>query len=199
MLLISGHIFEEVRDIASLNPATHDPNDFFSWLAQNYAVTAALGIRRLMDHDNRSLSLLRFLDDIRVNARVVTRDAYVAMYRPQHRELAHKHFTTLVGGKHNALRPGVVRRDLRLMQREERRIRTFVNKRLAHLELSTRRRRLPKYGELGETLRLMESVLLKYRRLISADGPSTLLPTWQYNWKQVFHVPWIVDPDAESS
>ena len=152
-----------------------------------------------MDHDRRSLSILRFLEDILANVSVVTRDAYVAMYRPEHRDLAHRHFSTLVSGKHKALPPSVVRRDLRLMERAERRIRTFVNKRLAHLELRTRRRRLPKYGELSQTVQLMESVLLKYRRLLCADSPTTLLPTWQYNWKQVFYVPWVTDPDADAS
>ena len=198
-MLISGHIFNEVRDIASSNPATHDPNDFFAWLAENYASSAALGVRRLMDHDRRSLSILRFLEDILANVSVVTRDAYIAMYRPEHRDLAHRHFSTLVGGKHKTLPPSVVRRDLRLMKRAERRIRTFVNKRLAHLELRTRRRRLPKYGELSQTVQLMESVLLKYRRLLCADGPTTLLLTCSYNWKQVFYVPWVTDPDADAS
>lgn len=194
MLLISGHIFDEVRDIAFSNPATHDPNDFFSWLAQNYATSAALGIRRLMDHDGRSLSIRRFLEDVLGNVDVVTRDRYVAMYRPERRELAHRRFTALVGGTHKALPPSVVKRDLRSMKRAELRIRTFVNKRLAHLELKTRRRRLPKYGELSQTLQLMESVLLKYQRLLSANAPMTLLPTWQYNWKQVFLVPWTTSP-----
>lgn len=197
--MISCHIFEEVRDIASSNPQTYDPNDFFSWLAHNYATSVALGIRKLMDHDRRSLSLVRLLEDILANPKVVTRASYAAMYRSEHRDLADGHFTALVGGKHKALPSGVIQRDLRSMRRAERRIRIFVNKKLAHLELKTRRRRLPKYGDLIQTVRLLESVLLKYRSLFSADAPTTLLRTWQYNWKQVFFLPWITDPDAQLS
>jgi hypothetical protein len=197
--LISCHMFEEVRDIASSNPQTYDPNDFFSWLAHNYATAVALGIRKLMDHDKRSLSLVRLLEDILANRKVVTRASYAAMYRSEHRDLADRHFTALVGGKHKVLPPGVIKRDLRSMIRAERRIRIFVNKKLAHLELNTRRRRLLKYGDLIQTVQLLESFLLKYRSLLSADAPTTLLPTWQYNWKQVFFLPWITDPDAELS
>ncbi|MGH8605535.1 MAG: hypothetical protein ACREXR_22910, partial [Gammaproteobacteria bacterium] len=55
------------------------------------------------------------------------------------------------------------------------------------------------YDDLSRTVRLLESVLLKYKRLRSAEGPTTLLPTWQYNWKQVFHVPWISNANAVPS
>jgi hypothetical protein len=198
-LLIACHIFEGVREIVARNPQIHGPDDFFSWLARNYATSVSLGIRKLTDHDNRSLSLKRFLEDVAANASVLTRDGYVAMYRSQKRDLAHRHFTALVGGAHKTVPLRLIRSDIRKMEQAERRIRALVNKRLAHLELKTRRRRLPTYGELSRTVQMLESVLLKYRRLISAHATTTLLPTWQYNWQEVFLVPWITNPNENES
>lgn len=45
--------------------------------------------------------------------------------------------------------------------------------------------------ELEDVVGAMESTFLKYQRLLTGKAPSHLLPTWQYDWTEIFARPWL--------
>ena len=65
-LLLSRDIFWEVQSLIGANAwLQRQPGLFNHWLATNYAVAASLGIRRQLDRDCRSISLVRLLTDVK--------------------------------------------------------------------------------------------------------------------------------------
>jgi hypothetical protein len=105
------------------------------------------------------------------------------------KELANEEFDSLAGASAEHLPRRVVLKDQRDLQVATRLIRSFVNKRVAHWD---RRgpRRLPIVSEVDDSIDLVEKALLKYRLILTkASGP--LLPTFLYDWKEPFRVPWL--------
>lgn len=75
-----------------------------------------------------------------------------------------------------------------LWQRAEK-VQAFASKRIAHLlEQPTE---IPTMDELGECVDAFEASVLRYLMLFRASAPSRLLPTWQYDWKAIFRLPWL--------
>ena len=69
-------------------------------------------------------------------------------------------------------------------------MRQFVNRHVAHRSRHPLRR-LPTYEELNACVDLLEQLMKDYTLMLKADGLTRVLPTWQYDWKQIFLIPWI--------
>jgi hypothetical protein len=52
-------------------------------------------------------------------------------------------------------------------------------------------RRLPTFEELNTCVDLLQKLLKQYVLLLEAKALTQVLPTWQYDWKQVFRTAWI--------
>jgi len=65
----------------------------------------------------------------------------------------------------------------------------FADKRIAHRDKRTPAA-LPKFKQADQAVDTMHDLCLKYRRILLADCLTTLLPTYQYDWQQVFDYPW---------
>ena len=48
-----------------------------------------------------------------------------------------------------------------------------------------------RFNELTDAVQLLEKLTIKYVALIKAEVYSTLLPTFQYDWKEIFRFAWI--------
>jgi hypothetical protein len=73
-------------------------------------------------------------------------------------------------------------------------VKTFADKRIAHYD-SRAPRLLPTFKELDACIDHLEALLKKYLRLFRGEGESSVLPTWQYNWKEIFEIPWLPPQD----
>ena len=50
---------------------------------------------------------------------------------------------------------------------------------------------VPTFGELDECIKLLDKTYVKYHLLFYTEWISTLMPTYQDNWKTVFLEPWL--------
>ena len=48
-----------------------------------------------------------------------------------------------------------------------------------------------KFGELDECVKLLDKTYVKYHSLFYAEWVVTVMPTYQYNWKEIFLEPWL--------
>lgn len=197
-LLISRHIFEGVREIVLDNKSIQSPGDVMNWMAKNYAHTTAIGIRKLMDPSRDpkkpSVSMFRLLEEIKKDHKAMTRKSHVHWYRKGIKHVGEAFFDEVAGAGAASLPSSVAKTDLKKLSQAERRIRVFVNKRVAHLDQKNTRRKAPTFGELRDVLPILEETYRKYKLLLTAHCSNPLLPIWTYDWKEVFYRPWIENP-----
>ena len=194
-LFVSRELFRELASIVDANPGTLDPPTFLNWIRSNYVASIAIGIRRLTDTDKRSRSLGRLLVELYEHPGVLTREFHYSLYSTRTRELAQGAFDAAAGPRATDIPRRKVRSDLRAMEIAEQRVRRFVNKRIAHKGHPRDLRRGVTFLELHNALEVVDSIFLKYYRVLTANGLRTTEPVIQTNWKRPLHLPWI-PPDA---
>lgn len=195
-LLTSHDIFEEIQNIMRANKKIQSPDLFYRWMKDNYAARVALGIRRLVDPDRaykRAISLYRLIEDISKYPQAMTRNYYVSQYHKwmQKEGLADRDFDIFANKRGPLISAYKLNRDMKRLQRETQRIRTFTNKWIAHYDLKGRIRRLPTFKDVDETLKVVDAIFCKYYLLLTRGGMTTSKPVLQYDWKKPLRHPWI--------
>ncbi len=193
------NIFQETQKIIAANPKIHHRSAFYDLLNEGYGTAISVGIRRLDDRDNRSISFLRLLEEIRDHSSLLSRLRYVALYRDTGnkvdteltKQLANTHFDKLVGSGKRFLPKSHVIRDASLLKKSTRLIRWYVNKQVAHRNIR-QLKKLPTYKDLHDALNAIEKLVIRYESLMWAKSYlGGLTPVIQYNWKKIFKEPWI--------
>ncbi len=192
--LISRYIFWEVQSIIDANPRIQQPSAFYGWMGTVYAATGAAGVRRQLDLDKQSISLIRLLEEIINRPGVLSRKRFVALWLfkdPSLERSAHLWFDELVGPGKPQIDPSVVEAEVKELRNKAKILERFATKRVAHLDKNPPKR-LPTYEELDACLDYMEILLKKYVMLLRAERYD--LPVWVTDWKAVFRESWIT-PD----
>lgn len=184
-------MYDEYWDIVEGNPAVKTPGDFHDWVSRNYMAGAFIGIRRLTDPDNRSLSLRGFLTEIQEFADAMTRGAHRSRYERGNRWLADLSFDNLARDGARTLAARSISRDLRTVEVIDRRFRRFVNKRIAHMGPKSAIRKAPSLKDLDAALMTLEKIVIQYHIVFFAHGLVSVAPTKLYDWWTVFYEPWI--------
>ncbi len=198
-LFHARHMFGEFIDIVRANPKLQQPNSFLDWLVGNYVAAVVVGIRRQADRDPRAVSMYRLLDDVARNARIVTREWYVATYVTGRRredlrfygaqaDMTFDHFATKKGDRLSA---AMVRVDQHRIRQTARRIRHYVNRRVAHRD----RRRFGttlNYRDLNVALDALVELLQRYSVLLTGGALGQVEPIVQDNWLTLLYEPSIL-------
>ena len=190
-IIRSTHIYKEIGDIVKNNQSIQKPYDVHNWIKLNYVESTFVGLRKLMDHDTRSISLYHLLKEIEANPQVITRASHLSFYSKQNKLIGNKSFDRIAGVGSNKLPKNVPKNDIKQLKKAEERIRIIVNKKIAHLDRNNLKRKFPTFHEVVDVISLFENTFLKYQLLLTADAPSHMLPTWQYDLKSVFLKPWL--------
>jgi len=198
-LLVKGHIFWEIQEIIKANPRIQKPSSFYEWMANCYATDAVIGIRRQLDTDKRSISLMNLLTDIIRAPTVLSREQYVASYleqphpddaRPYIESAANRYFDKFAGPGKSHVDPSIIRADLDRLLGHSKNLERYANKRIAHFNRGSFKL-VPTHKEVKNCLDLIEELTKKYLLLIQGAAPKTLLPVWTYDWKEIFLEPWL--------
>jgi len=189
-MALDRYVYREVMAMVDANQNLKVPSIFYDWMQRVYVHDMTIVIRRLVDWDKRTVSLIRLMREIEDHPEVITRRRFVAGYRGWLKRLGHKDFERFAQRAANQIDPRVIRRHRRELVAAQRRLREFVNRHVAH---RSRRplRRLPTYAELDACLDLLERLAKDYTLLLEQSGLSRVVPIIQYDWKRPFQFPWI--------
>jgi hypothetical protein len=157
-------------------------------MAGVYADSGLMAVRRQLDLDTRSISLARLLTEIAAHPHILSRARFVALYRPEMRDVAQWEFDRHLGAGAGHVDPKDVQRDLDELRNRTEDVERYGTKRVAHLD-ATGPKDVPTMGELEATLDLLGWLLKKYMMLIKALSYHE--PEWTYDWKAIFREPWI--------
>lgn len=191
-LLLGAKVFWELQKILAANPRALSHRLLNDWVTTNHGVATAVGIRRQLDKDRRSISLKRLLIEIEAtlhrNPELLSRAHFLRHFRPELESRAHAQFSELVAANATRVESTYVRRDIERLNKITEKMERYVNKRIAHRDAQETEKR--KLGELDECLVLLQEMVDRYTRLLTGYG-SSVSPELPPDWKSVLKVAWI--------
>lgn len=191
-LSVNRHIFWEVQEIIKKNKKIRKSNSFYEFLGSSYAALSVMGIRRQVKIDKQSISFARLLDRIAKMPSVISRQRFVALYGTDSMmtEIGERDFKKFSDKSGRHIDPAVVITDLDKLRKKASKCEKFADMRVAHFD----KRALkypPTFNDLDECIDYLEELLKKYTLIFRATCLTSVLPTWQYDWKEIFLHPWI--------
>jgi uncharacterized protein YdcH (DUF465 family) len=187
------HIFKSLVDIVAANPKINKPNLVWDHLRSNFGASLVLGISRQVDRNKKKvLSLLEFLEDIKVNAQIITRQWFVQQYVQSGlpASIGDSHFTEHFGSK-SELDDVIVETDIQELKASTAKVLEFRHKRIAHKDADKKLIVDLNFTEVEAALKSVEKIIIKYQLLLNQAGYSQLLPTITYDWQDIFRTSWI--------
>ncbi len=196
-LLWNRLFFQEFMSIVEANSQLPENNYFVVWIWENYLYNAAIGVRRFLDKDTRSVSLYLLLKDIRENHEILSRERYTALFKGTRYaddfDYINIGFDELVGEGKEHIEPADVEDDIKKLVVRTEVLNTYVNKTVAHLDKENLET-LPTIKDLDDSIDLIVKLVQKYYAILHA-GTTILQPVPQRSWKNIFNVAW--NPKSE--
>ena len=194
-------VFREIAEMFRKNPALSqaDPT-IWLWLLENYAVTAAVAVRRQADFDRRRpvVSLYTLFTEIAQNPEVLNRRWFVRKYvraRPvmtqdHWREAGQRDFDKFAASRRSTrVSARKVVSDRRSLRRLEARVRHYVNKRIAHRALRGYRGPAT-FADLDAAIDELGRLLGRSWLLLNQAAMVNIEPAIQGDWLAPTQVPW---------
>ena len=165
-----------------------------SYLAMTYSQSQAVAVRRLVDRDPDVISLARLLESIAAHPHLVTRAWWVGQHDRLDWRVAAQEWDANFGGKIcDHVDPQIVEEDLRSLLAEADKVRTLVNKVVAH-RVENYSGPLVTQGDLNAAIDRIGELFQKYYKLLLV-ADRILLPPDLKNVMATFRVPWVPPPE----
>lgn len=193
-LLLDDHLFWELQSTVRTNPRFAEASGLFTqWIASSFIQATAVGVRRQAKADGDSVSLKRFLCEVRSYPSLVSRDHYMSLYsdvQPWLIEIGQEDFNRLAGQGGRLLPDTLFDEQLGQLDQVVADIEHYVDRRIAHYDQRGLARPTPTFADLSGALKTLESIILLYWRLLKGISMNTMLPTIQYDWRDILHFAW---------
>lgn len=190
-LVIDKDIFCSVQRLIKENKKIQKPSSFYKYLGDTYISHSVIGVRRQLKADKQCISFARLLGEIANNPELITRKYYCDLYTGSVvADLANKHFDRYCkspGDNHISEKMAID--DLNEIRLNSKKVEDFADKRIAHRDKRDPKE-LPIFKEVDDLIDLLDRLYVKYRLLFHAESMESLLPTYQYDWQQIFDHPW---------
>lgn len=149
-----------------------------------------MAIRRQLDSSSDAISIRRLLNELRAHPDLIDRGTFVALYPPELKDLGERDFDRLVGAGRKHPDPAQIAADLAVLDQKGASIGKYATAVIAHyLDKPT-----PPAGtfqDLEECIKCIWELTDKYRILLKGIATPSPVPTFTYDWKAVFSIPWI--------
>jgi hypothetical protein len=192
-LLLDCQYFWGLQSILENNSRIRQaPGDFLRWAADNFIVAAAVQVRRQVDRHKHSVSMIRFLEELKTQPALISRNYYrqLATSTDLPEGWMDRGYYSLVGAGRDQLDPETIQNEIKELEGKSEGIRHMVNKKFAHADEHGPVLQA-KFMELEEVCSYLEKLVLRYHLLLTGRTLCSLLPTFQYDWQKIFHFPWI--------
>lgn len=192
-LLIKKDIFWEVNEMIKNNKNIQKPSSFYDYLGDTYIAYAVMGVRRQVKIDYTSISLARLLSEIIENPEKISREYYKKLYEGSVVEhFADRYFDRFAGKGGRHISNEMVEKDLEILKQSALKCEELADKRLAHTD-KRKLKTLPVFRDLDECIDILDRLCVKYNAVFHAASMQTLMPTYQYDWKEIFRYPWVIE------
>ena len=192
-LVVHNYIFGETQKLIRANPKlVETPSHYYVFLAQVFANSMVLGVRRQVDAGPDSVSLRKLLLLLREHPTIASREYYLSLYETsQIKDQADTHFDQFADKAAASPSWRFFQEDIDELSAKTVKIRHYADRRIAHRDSRDLKYDEPHLNELTDAIKCLERTTVKYLALLKAEVLGTLLPTFQYDWQRIFTFPWI--------
>jgi len=185
-MLINRYFLKEYFEIVKNNPEIQKPRDFHDWVMGNYYCSIVINIRRQLDIRKDSISFLRLLKEIKNNPEILSRYWYKNNFKY---DWADADFTNNAGSG-EFIDTKIINGDINKLSSLGCKIEKFGDEYFAHRSKSPTTNKL-EIKEVDNFIDEFETLFKKYYLLFTAEGYTSFLPVWQYDWQTIFNYKWI--------
>lgn len=190
-LVMTRYTFHEMQLMIQQNPALQTSNSFYKYLTITYVSHAVMGLRRQIKCDSQSISFAQLLEELVATPEILSRTYYAELYAGSVVEdMADRDFDRFAQPGALHIDPILVAKDLADLRQATIKCEDFADKRLAHHDKRDPKQ-LPTFNDLDAAIELLDRLCCRYLLMLQAKVVDTLLPTWQYDWKEIFRIPWV--------
>ena len=135
------------------------------------------------------------MDDIAQNPQAIQREWFVSQYKDDHlkdRDVPNSDFdryTDTITDSHVSVQK--IQNDILFLVKEANEMRIFVNKYLAHHDKKQENYKVPTFEDAYKIIKHIDDLYCKYYLLLNQGGMTSREPVIQYDWWEVFNIPWI--------
>ncbi len=190
-LVMAKYTFHEVQKMIAANPAIQKDNSFYRYLTNTYVSHVVIGLRRQLKPDPQSISMVRLMQELVEAPEVLSRTYFKGLYSgTMVEDLADRDFDKFSKPGAPHIDPSLIAADLAHLRSATANCEEFADRRVAHHDKRDPKQ-LPTFNEVDAAVDLLDELYCRYLLMFEAKSMRTLLPTWQYDWKEIFGVPWI--------
>ena len=194
---MARYVFESVRTMVNGNNDLDWLNRFFDHLRVWYAHSALMAVRRQAKatQDKTSISLTKLLKEIRANPQIASWQRYWSHFPDGEDvvalEIEQKWFRAEWAAECGIyLDSRKIADDLRALEVKSKNIEHLADMRIAHLDKREVKIDV-KLNDLNECVNCLESLVIKYKRLLRGVSCDSLLPeNMSEEWMEIFTFPW---------
>ncbi len=124
--------------------------------------------------------------EIKDHNQILTRNWYKTLHDY---DWADADFTN-VAGEGNFFDKSIAENDLNELAELGKDIKKYANTYITH-KSKNEMTKLPTFNDVDKFIDKLEEIMKKYILLFTASGYTELLPTWQYDWEEIFTKKWI--------
>ena len=178
------------------NPKITQASGLFNqWMASSFVQSAAIGVRRQAKGGDDSVSLKRFLNEVKKYPDLISRQFYLAFFADSPdwmmESSGHGYFDSLAGPGGAFVRTSVVDQQLTELDAAVSAIEHYVDRRVAHYDPRGLAKPVPTFNDLERALKCLEALVVFYWTLLKGGSMAGLTPAIQYHWKDVFEFAWV--------
>jgi len=182
-------VFWQLQAVFAANDGIPEREVIFDWVGRTYVATLAAGLRRLVDHRKRMISLHRLLSDMATHCTLLTRHRYVELHDGGLRDVASEWFVDMAGGEHDHIPRARIQSLIAKLDDSFERVSRFASENVAH-----RAPRVSVSVTFDEARNALVQAFLVYSwcsRVLKSQVPSNAVPEIQTDWLAALMVPWI--------
>lgn len=196
-LCMARYVFESVRTMVNGNNDLDWSNCFLDHLRVWYAHSVLMAVRRQAKatQDKTSISLAKLLKEIRSNPQITSWQRYWSHF-PDGEDMVALEIEREWFRAEWAAECGIyldsrkIADDLRALEAKSKNIEHLADMRIAHLDKREVKIDV-KLNDLNECVNCLESLVIKYKRLLRGVSCDSLLPEhMSEEWMEIFTFPW---------
>ena len=165
-----------------------------NWMKYSFTIDLIMGLCRLCDTTKGTKSLVKFLNNLKNNGDLLTRERHKNCYKNSNKLKNNPDviFDEIAGKGAKSYSTKRIESDVQILKSKDifKKILSYRNYCIAHLA-KRRRETLPTYSELFEAYNILEGIIKKYYLMLKGVKYETLIPIKQGNWKEPFTIAWI--------
>lgn len=185
-------VYRQVTKLVQDNPRLQVPSAFYDWMHAAYITDMTVSIRRLVDWDKRTVSLIKLIEDIEKHPEVMSRRRFTHSYKNFMKECGHSDFDRWAEPGGDVINRKLISKHRSTLIKSQKRLRTYLNNHIAHLN-KRGLRKFPTYADLDACLDVLENLTTEYALLLEQVALDPVIPVIQYDWMAPFRVAWLQD------